>query len=140
MVSPLDHSPGAIVHLHAQNQPSLASTYRDILNPSRCNRPAMITTVSFLFSPFSASYCKFFFRYATLLPAYGLDLSFAALAWCMVSSCLGQSCLDALRDLWRLLVLSAQSNRRPGPAGYRRHIDDQSDFYEMENRGIGRAG
>ncbi|KAI0715593.1 hypothetical protein C8Q72DRAFT_868451 [Fomitopsis betulina] len=77
-----------------------------------------------------------------LLPVLALlgIILFAALAWCMVSSCLGQSCLDALRDLWRLLVLSAQSNRRPGPAGYRRHIDDQSDFYEMENRGIGRAG
>jgi len=65
---------------------------------------------------------------------------FAALAWCMVSSCLGRSCFDAVRELWRMMILSAQSDRRPGRAGYRRHLDDQSDLFEMEYRGAGRAG
>ncbi|GJE89499.1 hypothetical protein PsYK624_056000 [Phanerochaete sordida] len=60
-------------------------------------------------------------------------LLFAALAWCMISSCLGQS----LGEFWNALVLSAQASRHSQPWRSRRDwIDDE---FEMEHRGRNRA-
>ncbi|KAF9819234.1 hypothetical protein IEO21_02273 [Rhodonia placenta] len=60
---------------------------------------------------------------------------FAALAWCMVSSCLGRSFAEALRELWDTLILSAQSDTRPTQWRSRRNWDDSGELFELEHRG-----
>ncbi|KIP11660.1 hypothetical protein PHLGIDRAFT_21417 [Phlebiopsis gigantea 11061_1 CR5-6] len=60
-------------------------------------------------------------------------LLFAALAWCMISSCLGQS----LAEFWNGLVLSARASRQSEPWRHRR--DFVPDEFELEYRGRNRA-
>ncbi|CAL1694619.1 unnamed protein product [Somion occarium] len=66
-------------------------------------------------------------------------LLFAALGWCILSSCMGRSLREFLSDLWDSLVLSAQSGSTPQQQWRRRRNWDDVD-YEMEYRGRGRAG
>lgn len=63
--------------------------------------------------------------------------SFAGLAWCILSSCMGRSILSTISELWDMTLLSARSSsggdhvrRRMNPG---RWEDDQ--LFEMENRG-----
>ncbi|KAH8094714.1 hypothetical protein BXZ70DRAFT_1034147 [Cristinia sonorae] len=60
-------------------------------------------------------------------------LIFAALGWCMISSCLGKSLREAASDLWEALILSAQSNNSPQNIKRRRNWDTGGE-YEMEYR------
>ncbi|KAK7695093.1 hypothetical protein QCA50_002283 [Cerrena zonata] len=66
-------------------------------------------------------------------------LLFAALGWCLLSSCMGRSLRDAISDLWETLLLSAQAGDRTSQQWRRRHDWNEME-YEMDHRGRGRVG
>ncbi|RDB29617.1 hypothetical protein Hypma_016068 [Hypsizygus marmoreus] len=63
-------------------------------------------------------------------------LLFAAILWCMLSSCIGAPILRSISNLWEYAVLSSRSSG--GLAPRRRREFGEQEIWEMESRG--RAG
>lgn len=63
------------------------------------------------------------------------SLSFFAVLWCMLSSCMGTPIRRSISNLWEYLVLGSQSS---GLAPRQRRGFAEQEIWEMEHRG--RAG
>ncbi|KIK00221.1 hypothetical protein K443DRAFT_679310 [Laccaria amethystina LaAM-08-1] len=76
---------------------------------------------------------------AALTPIFFLFafLMAALIFWCLISSCLGTSVLQSMKNLWDYAVLSSRNHHR-NPMSYRRRAFGDEEIWEMEHRG--RAG
>ena len=68
--------------------------------------------------------------------------SFALLAWCILSSCMGRPILSAMSELWEMLTLGARSSG--GAAHARRRMNptaswEDDELFELEYRGRSRV-